>query len=96
MPHLLDAPVLSRVHWRNGMRVPVVDNARSVPRKPVIWHGEIWLVLPGGVKDTRIWRANNKMTRQQAQTVLHQLLAELIDEHGENTAVDSGFWMQSR
>lgn len=78
------------------MRVPVVDNARSVPKKPVIWHGEIWLVLPGGVKDIRAWRANKPMVKHQAQTVLHQLLSELIDEHGSDKAVDSGFWMQSR
>jgi hypothetical protein len=87
---------VSRVHWRNGMSLPVVDNARSVPKKPVIWIGEIWLQLPTGFKDIRAWRANKPLTRQQAQTVLHQLLEELIDEHGNDAAVDSGFWMKSR
>lgn len=78
------------------MRVPVVDNARSVPRKPVIWHGEIWLTMPGGVNHVRAWRANKPMTKAQAQTTLHQLLADLIDENGNDAAVDSGFWMKSR
>lgn len=87
---------MSRVHWRNGMAAPVVDSARSVPKKPVIWIGEIWLTMPNHVNDARAWRANKPLTRQQAQGVLQQLLAELIDEHGENAAIDSGFWMKSR
>lgn len=87
---------MSHVFWRNSMAVPVVENARSVPKKPVIWFGEIWLILPDGEKDTRAWRANKPMTRQQAQTVLAQLLDQLIGEHGIDAAVDSGFFMRSR
>jgi len=88
---------MSLVQWNNGMDgPPVVDNARSVPKKPVIWHGEIWIVLPDGEKDTRAWRSNQPITRQQAQTVMAQLLASLVGEHGKDAAVDAGFWMRSR
>lgn len=90
---------MSLVQWRNSMNgPPVVDGARSVPKKPVIWHGEIWLVLPGNPpeKHSRPWRSRQPITRQEAQQVLALLLAELIAEHGENSAIDSGFWMRSR
>ena len=88
---------MSLVQWNNSMDgPPVVDNARSVPKKPVMWHGEIWIVLPDGEKDTRAWRSNQPITRQQAQTVMAQLLASLVGEHGKDAAVDAGFWMRSR
>lgn len=87
---------MSHIFWRNSMAVPVIDNARSVSKKPLIWFGEIWLILPDGEKDTRAWRSNKPMTRQQAQTVLAQLLDQLIGEHGSDAAVDSGFFMRSR
>lgn len=84
---------MSIVTWNNSMNgPPIVNGARSVPKKPVIWHGEIWLQLPDGIKDTRSWRSTRPITRKQAQEVL----AELISEHGENAAVDAGFWMRSR
>jgi hypothetical protein len=88
---------MSLVQWHNSMDgPPVVDNARSVPKRAVIWFGEIWLTLPTGEKDTRAWRANKPITRQQAQTVMAQLLASLVGEHGKDAAVDAGFWMRSR
>lgn len=96
---------MSRVEWRNGMAAPVIVSVRGrpcgAPKKPVIWHGETWLVVPTEDRtkletDVRAWRANKPLTRQQAQTVLAQLLEQLIGEHGNDTAVDSGFWMQSR
>lgn len=105
MFHLLDASILSRVEWRNGMPAPmivsVVGRPCGAPKKPVIWHGEIWLLVPAEdptklEKDVRAWRANKPLTRQQAQAVLAQLLEQLIGEHGTDAAVDSGFWMQSR
>jgi len=75
---------------------PAIDNARSVPKKPVIWHGEIWLKLPDGSKDIRLWRSKQPMTRAQAQQTLYLLLDDLIAENGSNVAVDSGFMMMSR
>jgi hypothetical protein len=88
---------MSLVQWNNGMDgPPVVDNARSVPKKPVIWIGSIWLVLPTGEKLERSWRSNQPISRSQAQTVLAQLLDQIINEVGKDSAVDSGFWMRSR
>lgn len=88
---------MSLVQWHNRMSgPPVVDNARSVPKKPVIWRGEIWLILATGEKDSRAWRSNTPITRQQAQTVMAQLLASLVGEHGRDAAVDAGFWLRSR
>jgi len=86
------------------MEVPVLVAVKGkrvgVPRKPVIWFGEIWVAVPaeGGKTeyDTRSWRANKPITRQQAQSVLHQLREQLIGEHGSELPFDSGFWMQSR
>lgn len=90
---------MSLVQWRNSMNgPPVVNGSRSVPKKPVIWHGEIWLVMPGNppVKHSLPWRSRQPITRKEAQEVLAILLAELIAEHGNNAAIDSGFWMRSR
>lgn len=96
---------MSRVEWRNGMAAPAIVSVRGrpsgTPKKPVIWHGEIWLKLPAGEDgrcetDIRAWRANKPLTKQQAQAVLRQLLDQLIGEHGKQSAIDSGFWMQSR
>lgn len=87
---------MCRVFWNNRMTHPVCDSVRSVPRKPVVWHGSIWLTLPSGECDTRTWRSNGRITRQDAQAVLQALLASLIGEHGNHTAVDSGFTLKSR
>ncbi|MNR36851.1 hypothetical protein D3C85_1548250 [compost metagenome] len=90
---------MSLVQWRNSMNgPPVVFGARNVPKKPVIWYGEIWLILPGTppIKDTRQWRSKNPITRQDAQAVLAAMLDDLVAEHGNDAAIDSGFWMRSR
>ena len=88
---------MSLIQWHNRMEgPPVVDSARSVPKKPVMWWGEIWLILPDGEKDTRAWRSNTPITRYQAQAVMGQLLDSLVAEHGKDAAVDSGFWLRSR
>lgn len=88
---------MARVVWNNSMDgPPVVDNARSVPKRPVIWWGEIWLLMPDGVRDTRQWRAKRPMLKEQAQDVLRAMLADLIAENGNNAAIDSGFMMMSR
>lgn len=91
---------MSLVTWRNSFKgPPVVDGARSVPKKPVVWHGEIWLLIPGtpkNAKHVRAWRATRPITKEHAQEVLAILLAELIAEHGNDAAIDSGFWMMSR
>lgn len=85
------------VVWRNSMNgPPQCDNARACPRGKVVWIGSIWLTLPSGECDTRTWRSNGKITRQDAQSVLQALLASLIGEHGNHTAVDSGFTLKSR
>lgn len=67
-----------------------------LPKRPVIWFGEIWLILPSGEKDTRSWRSNHKITKDQVREVLHALLDRLIGEHGRDTAIHSGFTVRSR
>lgn len=88
---------MSLVRWNSLMAgPPQVDGKRGVPKKPVIWVGSIWLDMPGGEKTERSWRSNQPMTKEQAQTVLAQLLEQMIAEVGNDTAVGSGFWMKSR
>lgn len=86
----------AQIQWRNSMqdRAPTITG--RLPKKPVIWFGEIYLTMPDGEKDIRAWRSKQPMTCAQARTVLGQLLMMLIDEHGKDSAVDSGFWCRSR
>lgn len=78
------------------MATPHPRRQGQLPKKPVSWIGEIWLLMPDGERDIRAWRSNQPITTNQAQTVLGQLLDQLIGEHGKDTAVDSGFWCKSR
>ena len=88
---------MSRITWCNSVGgMPQVDNARSVPKKPVVWWDEVWLVMPDGTKDTRSWRANHKITRGQAQEVLRAMLNDLIAANGNDSAIDSGYRMECR
>lgn len=88
---------MTRVTWCNSVGGhPQVDNARSVPKKPVIWWGNVWLLMPNGYKHSRPWRAKQKITRQQAQDVLRAMLDDLIDECGSDAAIDSGFRLECR
>ena len=88
---------MSRIVWSNQVGgLPVVDNARSVPSRPVIWWGLVWLLLPSGERNTRKWRTKTPVTRQQAQEVLSIMLADLVEECGADSAVDSGFRLECR
>lgn len=88
---------MSRVTWSNRVGgLPQVDNARSVPKRPVIWWGEVWLLMPDGAKHSRGWRSHTKITRGQAQEVLRIMLEDLIAECGKDAAVDSGFSLVCR
>ncbi len=86
----------ARVEWSNDMAGTQPRVTGRLPKRPVVWIGEIWLTLPGGEKDVRAWRSNQAITTAQARTVLEQLLNSLIGEHGKNSAVNSGFWCKSR
>lgn len=86
---------MSLVSWRNGQDAPQVNGWRNVPRKPVIWHGELWLKLPDGTKVSQTWRARQKIRGSEAIDVVRALLNELVAENGTE-AIDSGFWIQSR
>lgn len=86
----------ARIEWNNDMPSTQPRTIGRLPRKAVIWIGEIWLTLPNGEKDIRAWRSNQPITTDQARTVLGQLLTSLINEHGRDTAVNSGFWTKSR
>lgn len=86
----------AQIVWRHGMKSLHPQVTGRLPRKPVIWFGEIFLRMPDGEKDTRAWRSNQPMTTEQARTVLNQLLKSLINEHGKDEPIDSGFWCRSR
>lgn len=88
---------MSRIVWSNRVGGhPIVDNARSVPKRPTIWWGSIWLLLPNGERSTRNWRARQPITRQQAQEVLALMLDDLLAECGRDAAIDSGFRLECR
>lgn len=90
---------MCRVEWRNSMAGPPKVVKGGIPKKPVVWIGAIWLKLPGVTKDeidTRSWRSNKPLSCADARAVLDQLLTMLINEHGKDNAIDSGFWLQSR
>lgn len=88
---------MTRVVWTNSVGgLPRCNNVRSVPKKPVIWRGSVWLLLPSGERDTRNWKSHNKITREDAQKVLGAVLDSLIAEHGNDTAVDSGYTLECR
>lgn len=86
----------ARIEWHNEMPTTYPMTRGRLPKKPVVWMGEVWLTLPGGEKDIRAWRANQPLNTEQARTVLGQLLQSLINEHGKDSAVSSGFWCKSR
>lgn len=86
----------ARVDWHNEMESLHPRVTGRLPRRPVVWFGEIWLTLPSGEKDIRAWRSNQPMSTDQAKTVLGQLLDRLIGEHGKDSAVSSGFFCKSR
>jgi hypothetical protein len=86
----------AHIEWHNEMPTTSPKTIGRLPKKPVVWIGEIWLTIPGGEKDIRAWRSNQAITTGQAQTVLGQLLTSLINEHGKDSAVSSGFWAKSR
>lgn len=86
----------ARIEWNNEMPTVHPMTRGRLPKKPVVWIGEIWLTLPSGEKDIRAWRSNQPITTAQARTVLGQLLDSLIGEHGKDSARSSGFWCKSR
>lgn len=88
---------MSRITWSNKVGgLPICDNARSVPRKPVVWWGTVWLRLPNGQKAEIGWRSKGPITRSQAQEVMAAMLDDLIKDEGEDAAVDSGFTLECR
>jgi hypothetical protein len=86
----------AKIVWSNDMATLQPQTIGRLPKKPVIWIGEIWFQVQGGERDIRSWRSNNPITKDQARTVLCQLLDSLIGEHGKDSAVSSGFWCKSR
>lgn len=84
------------IEWRNEFASTRPRCTGRLPKKPVVWIGEIWLDVPGGERDIRAFRSNSPMTHQHVQTVLGQLLDQLIGEHGKDSAMSSGFSVRSR
>ena len=88
---------MARITWSSSIGgLPQCDNARSMPRKPAIWFGEVWLKMPDKTRSARSWRAQHAITRAEAQDVMAIMLNELIEECGRDAAVDSGFMLQCR
>lgn len=86
----------ARIEWNNSMPSVQPRTIGRLPRKPVVWIGEIGLKLPGGELDIRSWRSNQAISTDQAKTVLVQLMTSLINEHGKDSALHSWFWCKSR
>jgi hypothetical protein len=86
----------AKIEWHSNMEGTQPRTIGRLPKKPVIWIGEIWLQLPSGEKDIRAWRSNQPLSKDQARGVLGQLRESLIGENGKQTAVASGFWCKSR
>ena len=84
------------VKWDNRYPTTTPQTIGKLPKKPVVWMGSVWLLMPDGELDTRSWRSNGPITCLQARTVLGQLLDSLISEHGKDAAVWSGFSCKSR
>jgi hypothetical protein len=88
---------MARVIWTDSVGgLPRCDNTRSVPRKPVLWFGEVWLKMPDKTRSARSWRAQHPITRAEAQEVMAIMLDELIEECGRDAAVESGFRLECR
>ena len=86
----------ARIEWNNEMAGTQPRTIGRLPKKPVVWIGEIGFKLPGGELVIRSWRPNQPLTCGQARTVLGQLLTSLINECGKDSAVHSWFWCKSR
>lgn len=87
---------MARVTWRDGTGMPVCSNLRSLPKKPVIWWGQAFIVLPNGEQVETSWRSRQKMTVDQAKDALRAVVLDLVKEHQETGAVDAGFYMECR
>jgi len=86
----------AKIEWNNSMPGTQPRTTGKLPKKPVVWIGEIGLQLQSGEKDIRSWRSNQAMSCDQARTVLGQLHTSLVNEHGKDSAVHSWFWCKSR
>jgi len=82
--------------WHNCMPTVYPRVTGALPKKPVMWSGEVFLQMPDGERDTRQWRSNHPITCDQARSVLVRLLEMLIGEHGKDAAVHSGLSCKSR
>jgi len=59
----------ARIEWNNAMPSAQPKTIGRLPRKPVVWIGEIGLKLPDGELDIRSWRSNQAISTEQAKTV---------------------------
>ena len=88
---------MTRIVWSTSVGgIPRVDNKRSVPKKPAVWWGDVWLLMPDGARHIRQWRSQTRIQRNEAQLILAAMLDDLVSECGENAAVDSGFRLECR
>lgn len=88
---------MARITWSTSVGgIPRVDNKRSVPKKPQVWWGDVWLLMPDGSRHIRQWRSQTRIQRNEAQLILAAMLDDLVSECGENAAVDSGFRLECR
>lgn len=64
-----------------------------MPKRPVIWHGTIWMEFREGdevIRDTREWKSSSPILRTEAQAIIHAMLDQIIITNG-NQALRAGF-----
>lgn len=84
---------MCRIYWKSPWEHPRVHGRRFIPKRPVIWHGTIWMEFREGdevIRDTREWKASSPILRHEAQEIIHEMLNQIIITNG-NKALGAGF-----
>lgn len=85
-----------RIEWRLHYRSPRTHGKRFMPKRPVNWKGEMWMKYRDGdqvVTDSREWRTQSPIPKDDAVDVLRLQLADIVAESGDD-AFDAGFWLE--
>lgn len=85
-----------RIEWRLHFRSPRTHGKRFMPKRPVHWRGEMWMKYRDGdqvVTNSREWRSQSPILKDDAVDILRLQLADIIAESGDD-AFDAGFWLE--
>lgn len=85
-----------RIEWRLHFRSPRTHGKRFMPKRPVNWKGEMWMKYRDGdqvVTDSREWRTQSPILKDDAVDILRLQLADIVAESGDD-AFDAGFWLE--